>query len=41
MNKMYGVFHCWDDDGGFGDAIRQKDLICIFIKRANFNLNGF
>lgn len=30
MNKVYGVFHCWDDDGGFGDAIRIRDLICIF-----------
>ena len=30
MNKVYGVFHLYDEDGGFGDAIRQKDLICIF-----------
>lgn len=30
MNKVYGVFHCWDEDGGFGDAICKKDLICIF-----------
>ena len=30
MNKAYGVFHRYDEDGGFGDAIRQKDLICIF-----------
>ena len=29
MNKVYGVFHLYDEDGGFGDAIRQKDLICI------------
>ena len=30
MNKVYGVFHLYDEDGGFGDAIRQKELICIF-----------
>ena len=30
MNKVYGVFHRYDEDGGFGDAIPQKDLICIF-----------
>ena len=27
---MFGVFHEYDTDGGFGDAISQKDLICIF-----------
>lgn len=30
MNKVYGVFHLYDEDGGFGDAIREKELICIF-----------
>ena len=30
MDKMYGVFHIYDEDGGFGDAIRQEQLICIF-----------
>ena len=30
MNKVYGVFHIYDTDSGFGDAIGQKDLICIF-----------
>ena len=24
MNKVYGVFHLYDEDGGFGDAIRQR-----------------
>lgn len=27
---VFGVFHKYDTDGGFGDAISQKDLICIF-----------
>ena len=27
---MYGVFHHFDTDGGFGDAIRQEELICVF-----------
>ena len=31
-NKMskFGVFHIFDVDGGFGDAIGQQELICIF-----------
>ena len=29
MSK-FGVFHIFDVDGGFGDAIGQKELICIF-----------
>lgn len=28
--RIFGVFHKYDTDGGFGDAISQKDLICIF-----------
>lgn len=28
--RIFGVFHKYDTDGGFGDAITQKDLICIF-----------
>lgn len=28
--RIFGVFHKYDTDGGFGDAIPQKDLICIF-----------
>lgn len=27
---IFGVFHKYDTDGGFGDAIPQKELICIF-----------
>ena len=30
MNKVYGVFHLYDRDSGFGDTIRQKEFICIF-----------
>lgn len=37
MNKVYGVFHLYDEDGGFGDAIRQKDLICIFDSKEKAN----
>ena len=29
MSK-FGVFHIFDVDGGFGDAIGQKELICVF-----------
>ena len=25
MNKVYGVFHLYDGDSGFGDTIRQKE----------------
>ncbi len=28
--KTFGVFHIFDVDGGFGDAIPQEDLICTF-----------
>lgn len=28
--KIFGVFHIFDVDGGFGDAIPQEDLICTF-----------
>lgn len=37
MNKVYGVFHLYDEDGGFGDAIRQKELICIFDSKEKAN----
>ena len=26
MNKIYLVNHCFDVDGGFGDAIPQEDM---------------
>lgn len=29
MSK-FGVFHIFDVDGGFGDAIGQKELVCVF-----------
>ena len=29
MSK-FAVFHIFDVDGGFGDAIAQKEIICIF-----------
>ena len=28
MNKIYLVNHCFDVDGGFGDAIPQEEVIC-------------
>lgn len=28
--KTFGVFHKFDVDGGFGDAIPQEELICTF-----------
>ena len=27
---MFGVFHKYDVDGGFGDAVSERDLICVF-----------
>ena len=34
---MFGVFHKYDVDGGFGDAISNEDLICVFktVEEAN------
>ena len=29
MSK-FAVFHIFDVDGGFGDAIAQKEIICVF-----------
>ena len=28
--KIFGVFHIFDVDGDFGDAISQEELICTF-----------
>lgn len=28
--KIFGVFHSFDVDGEFGDAISKKELICVF-----------
>lgn len=28
--KIFGVFHIFDVDGGFGDSISKEDLICTF-----------
>ena len=33
MNKIYLVNHCFDVDGGFGDAILQEEVICGFDNR--------
>lgn len=33
MNKIYLVKHCFDVDGGFGDAILQEEVICGFDNR--------
>lgn len=33
MNKIYLVNHCFDVDGGFGDAILQEEVICDFDNR--------
>ena len=30
---IYGVYHLYDVDGGFGDAISQKDLLCVFLNK--------
>lgn len=32
-NSMFGVFHVYDVDGGFGDAIGSKDLICVCVSK--------
>ena len=39
MNKIYLVIHCFDVDGGFGDAIPQEEVICGFDNRED--ANGF
>ena len=33
MNKIYLVKHCFNVDGGFGDAISQEEVICGFDNR--------
>ena len=33
MNKIYLVNHCFDVDGGFGDAIPHEEVICGFDNR--------
>lgn len=30
---IYGVYHLYDVDGGFGDAIPQRDLLCVFLNK--------
>lgn len=37
MNKIYLVNHCFDVDGGFGDAISQEEVICSFDNREDAN----
>ena len=32
-NSIFGVFHVYDVDGGFGDAIRTQRLICVCISK--------
>lgn len=29
MEKIYGVFHIYDVDGGYGDAIQQVEMVGI------------
>lgn len=29
MAKMYGIFHIYDVDGGFGDAVSCSDLLFV------------
>lgn len=31
--ELFGVFHLYDVDGGFGDAVTQKDLLCVFLNK--------
>ena len=30
MNAIYIVYHDYDVDGGFGDAIYESDIVCAF-----------
>jgi len=30
MDKIYQVFHVYDVDGGFGDAVMRQDIIATF-----------
>ena len=33
--KVYDVYHCYDEDGGFGDAIPQMELVATFTDKAD------
>ena len=30
---IYGVYHLYDVDNGFGDPIPQRDLLCTFLNK--------
>ena len=32
-NSIFGVFHIYDVDGGFGDAVEVKDLILVCVSK--------
>ena len=32
-NAIFGVFHIYDVDGGFGDAVETKELICVSMSK--------
>ena len=29
MMALYGIYSCWDTDGGLGDAIGQEELVAV------------
>lgn len=29
MTHLYGIYHEYEEDGGFGDAVHQSDLVAI------------
>lgn len=33
MTKVYLVKHCYDTDGGFGDAVSQEEVLCGFVEK--------
>ena len=37
MKTIFGVFHVYDVDGGFGDAVGCKDLLCVFASKEEAN----
>lgn len=37
MKKIYLVKHCYDVDGGFGDAISREEVLCGFTNKGDAN----
>lgn len=33
--KIYNVYHVYDIDGGYGDAVREKDFVAAFVSETD------